>query len=310
MIPQLFFYVFAFLLIWFGSGMIVTSVDRLAHKLNLSSFVVSFFLLGILTSVPEISVGVNSLIDKKPEIFVGNLIGGIVVIFLLIIPLLALLGDGVKLVHQLEKDNLIFALVVIAAPSMFALDGTISLAEGLFSILLYADLVYIVEKRKGLLERIKDNLVHNKNHIVNDLIKIVLGVGTVFVASRYIVDETIYFSNLFQVSPFLISLIVVSLGTNLPELSLVIRALLLKKKEVALGDYLGSAAANTVIFGGLILANGASTVVPNHFLQTFIFIVGGLLIFYIFSRSKNDISREEGLVLLLGYLLFLFVEIF
>jgi len=300
MIPQLFFYVFAFLLIWFGSGMIVTSVDRLAHKLNLSSFVVSFFLLGILTSVPEISVGVNSLIDKKPEIFVGNLI----------IPLLALLGDGVKLVHQLEKDNLIFALVVIAAPSMFALDGTISLAEGLFSILLYADLVYIVEKRKGLLERIKDNLVHNKNHIVNDLIKIVLGVGTVFVASRYIVDETIYFSNLFQVSPFLISLIVVSLGTNLPELSLVIRALLLKKKEVALGDYLGSAAANTVIFGGLILANGASTVVPNHFLQTFIFIVGGLLIFYIFSRSKNDISREEGLVLLLGYLLFLFVEIF
>ena len=310
MIPQLFFYVFAFLLIWFGSGMIVTSVDRLAHKLNLSSFVVSFFLLGILTSVPEISVGVNSLIDKKPEIFVGNLIGGIVVIFLLIIPLLALLGDGVKLVHQLEKDNLIFALVVIAAPSMFALDGTISLAEGLFSILLYADLVYIVEKRKGLLERIKDNLVHNKNHIVNDLIKIVLGVGTVFVASRYIVDETIYFSNLFQVSPFLISLIVVSLGTNLPELSLVIRALLLKKKEVALGDYLGSAAANTVIFGGLILANGASTVVPNHFLQTFIFIAGGLLIFYIFSRSKNDISREEGLVLLLGYLLFLFVEIF
>lgn len=288
----------------------MTSVDRLAHKLNLSSFVVSFFLLGILTSVPEISVGVNSLIDKKPEIFVGNLIGGIVVIFLLIIPLLALLGDGVKLVHQLEKDNLIFALVVIAAPSMFALDGTISLAEGLFSILLYADLVYIVEKRKGLLERIKDNLVHNKNHIVNDLIKIVLGVGTVFVASRYIVDETIYFSNLFQVSPFLISLIVVSLGTNLPELSLVIRALLLKKKEVALGDYLGSAAANTVIFGGLILANGASTVVPNHFLQTFIFIVGGLLIFYIFSRSKNDISREEGLVLLLGYLLFLFVEIF
>lgn len=288
----------------------MTSVDRLAHKLNLSTFAVSFFLLGILTSIPEISVGVNSLIDKKPEIFVGNLIGGIVVIFLLIIPLLAIFGGGVKLAHQMNKDHLITALLVILAPSIFTLDGVISFADGLFSILLYLVLVYVVEKRKGLLERIKDNLVHNKNHVANDFIKIIAGVGGVFLASRYIVDQTIYFSNIFQISPFLISLIVVSIGTNLPELSLVIRSLLLKKKEVALGDYLGSAAANTVIFGGLILVNGASTAVPNHFLQTFIFIAGGLLIFYIFSRSKNDISREEGLVLLLGYLAFLIIEVF
>ena len=84
------------------------SVDRLAHKLHLSSFAVSFFLLGILTSVPEISVGVNSLIERKPEIFVGNLIGGIIVIFLLIIPVLAVFGNGVKLTHQMSRDHLVF----------------------------------------------------------------------------------------------------------------------------------------------------------------------------------------------------------
>ena len=309
MILQIVFYVFSFILIWFGAGLIVNSVDRLAHKLNLSSFAVSFFLLGLLTSIPEISVGINSLVDKRPEIFVGNLIGGIVVIFLLIIPLLAVFGGGVKLAHQMEKDQLIIALIVIIAPSVYTLDGTISLAEGLFSILLYAVLVYVVEKRKGLLERIKDNFTHNKNHVANDLVKIIVGVVTVFLASKYIVDETIYFSNLFQISPFLISLIVVSIGTNLPELSLVIRSLILKKKEVALGDYLGSAAANTLIFGGLALANRANTVVQIDFFQTFIFVAGGLLIFYIFSRSKNDISREEGLVLLLGYAAFLIVEV-
>src|SRR3989338_10797484 len=119
MMLQLFFYIFAFLLIWFAAGVIVTSVDRLAHKLNLSSFAISFFLLGILTSVPEISVGISSVIDKKPEIFVGNLIGGVAVIFLLIIPLLAVFGGGVKLTHQLEKHNLIFALLVIITPTVF-----------------------------------------------------------------------------------------------------------------------------------------------------------------------------------------------
>ena len=287
----------------------MTSVDRLAHKLNLSSFAVSFFLLGILTSVPEISVGINSLIDKKPEIFVGNLIGGVAVLFLLIIPILAVFGGGVKLAHQLEGDKLLFALIVILAPSVFALDGKISFGEGLFSLFHYAFLVYIIEKRKGILERIKDNFIDNKNQVINDLVKIIAGVVVVFFVSKFIVDTTIYFSNLFQISPFLISLVIVSIGTNLPEFSLVIRALLLQKKEVAFGDYLGSAAANTLVFGLLVLANKGDVIVPNNFVQTFIFIAGGLALFYIFSKSKQDISRVEGLILLLAYVAFLIFEV-
>lgn len=285
------------------------SVDRLAHRLHLSSFAVSFFLLGILTSVPEISVGINSLIDRKPEIFVGNLIGGIIVIFLLIIPILAVFGNGVKLNHQMSRDHLVFALFVIVIPSIFTLDGTISQVEGLLSVFLYAVLLYVVEKRKGLLERIRDSFVHNKNHVFFDLMKIVGAVTAVFIVSKYIVDTTIYFSNLFNISSFLISLVIVSLGTNLPELSLVFRSLLLKKKEVAFGDYLGSAAANTAIFGSLAMFQGGNVIVPNHFIQTFVFIVGGLVLFYIFSRSKQDISRVEGLILLLAYVAFLIFEV-
>ena len=309
MIVQLLLYIVSFLLIWYSAGLIVTSVDRLAHKLNLSAFAVSFFLLGILTSVPELSVGISSLIDRKPEIFVGNLIGGIIVIFLLIIPILAIIGGGVRLAHQMEKHNLVFALLVIIAPSIFALDGRIGFIEGLYVIFLYAILTYMVEKRKGLLERIKDNLVNNKNHITNDLIKIIASVILVFVASKYVVDTTIYFSNLFQISSFLISLIIISIGTNLPELSLVIRALLLQKKEVAFGDFLGSASANSLIFGLLVLLNKGDVIVPNNFFQTFIFIAGGLMLFYIFSRSKQDISRVEGLILLLAYGAFVIFEI-
>ena len=227
----------------------------------------------------------------------------------MIIPILAVFGGGVKLAHQLEGDKLLFALIVILAPSVFALDGKISFGEGLFSLFHYAFLVYIIEKRKGILERIKDNFIDNKNQVINDLVKIIGGVVVVFFVSKFIVDTTIYFSNLFQISPFLISLVIVSIGTNLPEFSLVIRALLLQKKEVAFGDYLGSAAANTLVFGLLVLANKGDVIVPNNFVQTFIFIAGGLALFYIFSKSKQDISRVEGLILLLAYVAFLIFEV-
>jgi len=159
------------------------------------------------------------------------------------------------------------------------------------------------------MERIKDKLIANYDHAINDLIKIIASVVTIFIASKFIVDKTIYFSSLFGISTFVISLIVISIGTNLPELSLVVRSLILKKKEIAFGDYLGSAAANTLIFGSLVLLNRGEVILPNHFFKSFIFIVGGMTLFYIFSRSKNDISRQEGLTLILVYAMFLVFEI-
>ena len=258
----------------------------------------------------EISVGISSLIDNKPEIFVGNLIGGIIVIFLLIIPLLAIFGNGIKLTHQMNKDQLIIALLIIISPSVFTFDGLIGIIEGITALLLYGFLILTIEKRKGLFERLRDNIFQNKNQADFEIVKIIIGVVIVFLVSKYIVDTTIYFSQIFNISSFLISLVIVSMGTNLPELSLVFRSLMLKKKEVALGDYLGSAAANTGVFGFLILLKGSNIFVQNHFYQVFVFIAGGLTLFYIFSRSKQDISRREGLVLLFVYFLFLLMEVF
>lgn len=308
MLLNIIFYLFSFLVIWFGAGMVVSSVDRISHKLNLSAFAVSFFLLGILTSVPEISVGINSVIQNDPDIFIGNLIGGVVVIFLLVIPILAIWGKGIKLVHQMENKNLIFALLVIAAPTIFVLDGRVGFTEGLFSIILYSVLVYVVEKKKGLFEKVKDKIMDGNNHILEDLLKILGGVVTIFLASKFVVNGTVYFSQFFHISEFLLSLVVVSLGTNLPELSLVVRSLAMKKKDVAFGDYLGSAAANTLIFGALVLLSGGNVVTENHFLQTFIIVIGGLWMFFLFARSKNDVSRKEGLILLGLYIFFLIVE--
>lgn len=308
MVLNIIFYLLSFLVIWFGAGMVVSSVDRISHKLNLSAFAVSFFLLGILTSVPEISVGINSVIQNDPNIFIGNLIGGVVVIFLLIIPILAICGKGIRLVHQMEYKNLIFTLLVIAAPTIFVLGGRVGFTEGLFLIILYAVLVYVVEKKKGLFEQVKDTIMDGRNHILEDLIKILGGVVTIFLASKFVVNGTIYFSQFFHISEFLLGLVVVSIGTNLPELSLAVRSLAMKKKEVAFGDYLGSAAANTLIFGVLILFSGGNVVTGNHFLQTFIIVIGGLWMFFLFARSKNDISRKEGLILLGLYIFFLLVE--
>ncbi len=310
MIFKLVFYFVSFFLIWFSAGLIVGAVDRLAHRFGLSGFAVSFFVLGILTSTPEFSLGISAIIDGQPEIFVGNLLGASLVLFLLTIPLLAVFGNGVKLAHQLEKKNLLLSLLVVAAPSFLIIDKKINSFEAFFLLILYFILFYSKKKKKGLFERIKDQILNHRSSLTKDILQLILGIFVIFFSSKFIVDQTIYFSQIFGISSFLIALLVLSVGTNLPELSLAIRSVIERKKEVAFGDYIGSAAANTLIFAGLTLMAGGEVMVADNFLKILIFTVFGLGLFFLFSRSKNDISRKEGIILLLIYLLFLGVEVF
>jgi len=297
----------SYVFIWVGSGFIIDSIDKLSRKLKVSSFAVSFFLLGILTSIPEISLSLAALSEGTPEIFVGNLIGGIIVIFFLIIPLFAVLGNGIKLTNKIDSPTLLYAFILLLSPLIAVLDKKISTTEGVFMIIMYAVLFVVVQKKKGILNG-GSELLKLKRYSINDLLKILLGIGMVFVASNQIVDKTIFFASEFGVPTFFISLVILSLGTNLPEISLAVRALVEKKKDVAFGDYLGSGTANIIILAVMTLLNGGEVFTVNNFWKTLLIAAVGFATFYHFTKSKHDLSRKEGAVLLLVYATFLIVE--
>lgn len=300
-------YILSFFAIWFGAGLIVSSVDKFARKLGLSSFAVSFFILGMLTSTPEFAVGLTAIAQNSPDVFVGNLIGGIPVIFLFIVPILAIIGNGVKFRDGFGPKRLLFAFIVMLAPAFFVIDKKISSSEALLFIILYLALLFIIETRHGLLDIKKAKLLNIRSYSMFDLIKIIVGIGIVFVASHVIVDKTVYFAKVLNLSLFYVSLIILSFGTNLPELSLAVKSAIVGKKDVAFGDYVGSGAANVFLFGLLTLLYAPPIATADNFLKTFILMATGLGVFYYFASSKG-ISRKEGFILLLFYIAFVVLE--
>ncbi len=309
---NLFLYIIAFGLIWFGAGLIISSVDKYSKRVKLSSFAFSFLILGLLTSIPELSVGLVAVSEHKADVFVGNLLGGVVIIFLLVVPLLAILGNGVKISHQLDHKTLALSLGVILAPALFVADGRVSNLEGVILIGLYLLIVFVIERKKGILENLEDLVEDLKpdTNLFKDIFKLLLGVVILFYASHLIIDKTLYFSESFNISPFVISLVFLSIGTNLPELALAVRGVILGKRDILLGDYIGSAAANTLLFGIFTLMHNGEVLTKNAYFVTFLFIALGLLLFYLFSSSKKGLSRLEGFVLIGLYCLFIAFELF
>ncbi|MDO8497847.1 MAG: hypothetical protein Q7S61_04880 [bacterium] len=301
-------YFASFFAIWWGSGLIMSAVDHFSRRLKISSFAISFFVLGLLTSVPEFAIGMTSVVRKDPEIFVGNLLGGIAIMFLFVIPLLAILGKGIKFSHEFKGSSIVFSLAIAVMPAFFVLDRKVSTLEGWILIGAYGILFYLIQKDKGIFDQSHNHVMELKSYSLIDILKVILGIGIVFISSQVIVEKTILFSGMLHISEFLISLTLLSIGTNLPEISLAVRSAISGKKDIAFGDYIGSAAANTFLFGIFTLLNRGEVLTVNNFLTTFLCLVIGLGIFYEFSRSKHALSRKEGMVLILLYGVFFIVE--
>lgn len=310
LIIQVLIYSLCFALVWMGAGLVVSAVSDLSKSWKIPAFIISFFLLGILTSLPEITISALAVLHNDPIIVVGNLLGGVIVMFLLVIPLLGALGNGVRIPHQLDRKQLVMTLLVAVSPAFLTADQRLTTWEAVFMIILYACLFAFFSFRQSFWEKIKTSFVHHHPHKGHLFLKVLLGIAILIGASSQIVTSTLYFAQVLRISPFFISLIIIALGTNIPEISIIFRSILNKRKDIALADYLGSASANTLLMGIFTLMHGRTIILPNHFLQRFVFLALGLILFFFFARSKNQLSRFESLALLsvyVGFILFEFV---
>lgn len=299
----------AFVLVWVASDYVIKSVSHVASRLQMSAFATSFIILGMITSLPEFSIGINAVAERAPGVFVGNLLGASFVIFTFIIPLLAILGNGITLSHQLSSRYLVFALFVILAPAILTVNGAMTRSEGVLLMVLYLILIFTLEKHKTLREKIASLFHHENFGNIFDLIKIAAGAIVVFFSSRLLVNEALYFAGEFSIPTVLIGLIILAIGTNIPELFLGIQSILSQQKDVAFGDYVGSAAANTFLFGLLSVIYGPFQLPDNGFLITSLLLVVGLCLFFFFGLRNGDISRKEALLLLSVYIMFIVVEV-
>lgn len=305
MANHLILYLISFIGVWIGSGITVNSVENISKKLKTSSFVVSFILLGLFTSIGEISVGINSLIKDTPEILIGNLVGASIVIFMLIIPLLSIVSKSIRITPEFRGFNLPASLIVVALPAITAIDGKITKIDSIITISMFFFLLISIQTKNNLIQQVKKI---TKSKILKDFFKMFFGVSVIFVSSYFIVEQTVYFANILEISPFIISLLITSLGTNIPELSLIIRSVIIKNNQVAFGNYIGSASFNSLIMGTLSLIYGKTIILSNNYIISLLFLIINLLLFYHFAKTKNTISTKEGLILLLIYSLFILFE--
>lgn len=288
-----------------AAGVVVKHASTLAQRLGFSSFVIGFLLLGILTSAPELFVAMQAVGDGIPQLSVGNLLGGSILLLSFVMGALSFLLGRVRLDHQLESGELLVMMAVIAAPIAVLWDERLTRPEGVFLVGVYGLHAFILN-RDG-------NKTHHKKmrsgRLGRHIFMLFAGVAVLFVSSRFIVTSAEAIMGTLAIAPVVFGLFFLSFGTNLPELALAYESIRHRRREIAFGDFLGSSAANTLILGFL------GIVVPfsggNGKLLGALLLLGSVCAYFLWAVSSGrTITRKEGIGLLVFYVLFVLYELF
>lgn len=289
-----------------GADLTIKSLEKIGKTFHWSPLVLSFIFVGVATSLPEIFVGISSSLYKIPTLSLGNVIGANIINLTLILGLCAIIVKKIKFRRVMEGETLVFPLIAFS-PVFLALDGKLSRTDGVVLLLLFAIyLFFIFFKKKDRLQKI---FPKGEEKLFKNFVFLFFGLILLISSAEIIIRLAQELAYSLKLSLILIGLILVSLGTTLPELAFGLRAALKKQVKFSLGNSLGTIIANSCLVLGL-----AAVIFPieiadfSTFLTGALFFLLAIIIFVIFIRTRHELSWTEGIFLVFFFIIFLVLQ--
>ena len=304
-----------FSLLFFGGELLVRGSVSLALKIKISTLVVGMTVVSFATSAPELFISLAAILEGRSDIALGNAIGSNIANIALVLGVTAIIFR-VKISRQTLSLN--YPMMVVASALLggvlYFFKG-IPFGVGLFFIVLLLFFVWllIVNSRKDYLkaENNEDQVIKKspQDSLLRSIVLLVLGVVLLKYGADFLVQSTKILANNFGISDRVVAVTVVAVGTSIPELSTSIIAALRKEENLAVGNLIGSNIFNILAVLGITASVKEINIEDyaifsfDYFWMMSLTLAVGLLI-YVFS--KQQISRKEGVLLVLIYFIYMY----
>jgi len=200
-------------------------------------------------------------------------------------------------------------LVSIIPLVLLLIGGTLSRLDGIILLV-----IFVVYARHLLKERqafSKQSDEHSTRWQTVRAPVVFLGALVVlFVSSYFTVKFATTIAMASGIAPIMIGLILIALGTSLPELSFTINAFLNHKGDLSLGNLIGSVVANSTMVLGVAAILSPIIADPFILATAGIFMLLSTFLFLTFIERKDHITTGEGLVLITVYVGFIVTQVY
>ncbi|OGN16744.1 MAG: hypothetical protein A3C88_00045 [Candidatus Yanofskybacteria bacterium RIFCSPHIGHO2_02_FULL_50_12] len=304
MVQNILIFAFSLYLVVRGAILATKHSAKLAEHFDISRYVIGFIIVAFISILPEALISINSAIKGIPEFGLGTLFGSNIADLSLIFALLIISADrGLKIESKVLKNIRTYPFLLLL-PVIFGLDGYYSRIEGAALILSGAIFYYFVF-RSG---EASSHVFRNGKGLYKNIFLLLFAMVILLVGAHFTVISATALANALQITPIIIGMLVVGLGTTMPELFYSLKAIRNKDDGLAVGDILGTVLADaTIVVGVLSLINPFQFPVKIVYV-TGVFMVMASLVLIKFMRSGRTITKKEGFMLLAFWIVYALVE--
>lgn len=150
-----------------------------------------------------------------------------------------------------------------------------------------------------------------------NVILLIVGLVLILVGANYLTDGSAALARRFNISEFIVGLTIVAIGTSTPELVVSVISALHGSGEMAIGNVTGSNLFNGLLILGIttlirpvpLTSDNIKKDIPLGILASIVMVVVCCDVL-LGSDLRNNIGRDEGIILLLLFVIFISYTIF
>lgn len=291
----------------FGADFLVTGAVSIARKYKVSDFVIGAAIIGVGTSMPEMTVSFLGALNGNADVAIGNVVGSNIFNVFGILGLTAMFFP-VTFGRENLKFDIPFCVGVSVLVSLLffnfflGTDNCIGRFDGIILLLSFAAFMWISFRRDKSSTPQATQTEDNGQPVGPmwiSVLKVIGGLAVLVFSCDVFVDNAVLIAKSFGVSDSFISLTLIACGTSLPELAASIAAAIKKNTSMALGNIVGSNIFNIALILGLCsqVSPLTSTCIG---IVDFMVMIAAALVLFIFGKDCK-ISRGEGAFLFICF---------
>jgi len=301
-----------FILLIAGAQMLVNGASSIGIKLKISQMIMGLTIVALGTSLPELIVNIFAGIKGNTALAIGNILGSNITNTLLVVGTAALIIPIHFQKKTLERDIpfSLFApvlLFMLANDFLFGRPNIISRSDGIVLLILLGFFLYFTFFKQGKNSAVEQEDFKQHSWGLSLLLVVTGGLGLYF-GGEWIVDGAVKIATNMGISQTAMGLTLVAGATSLPELATSIIAARKNNADMALGNAVGSNILNISLVLGVTALIKPIPYSPKLNIELGLVFASGLLLlaFAKLGKTKNTLSRAEGILLVIIYVAFIY----
>ena len=287
-----------------GADFFVDWASQVAKAMKIPSLIIGLTLVSIGTSMPEMSVSIQSAIQNLDDMSFGNVVGSNIFNTFVVIGASALFTT-LTVSNDMKKYDIpiligIYLILILFGFVIGPFEVTLIESILILSLLFIYTFFLIYRSRKEKSE--EENTKQRKWYF--NVLFIILGLAGIIFGGDLVVDNAVVLATKLGMSELLVGLTIVAVGTSLPELVTSMVAAKKGENDIAVGNAIGSSIFNIILILGLSGIISPYAVGESYLIDLMVMLCSAVIIL-IMSMTDGKIGKGKGIILIMIYALYL-----